>query len=310
MNGRAWAASIVLHSGVVALLVGLAGADPSFRRPERWEVQLAFTAPPEPPAAPAPPSPPPPIPTPVAAPQPPVQSPVPPPVATKAPPAPTASAPRPRLPPVAAIKPQPPPKHDTPPPPRQPPRPVVEKPVSAPRKPSPSQPTIAAKTVSQPLKQPAASAFSEAPSRPTGRELLDSSRTAFKETRETLSGRRTEVGHSAARPAARDHPPPAKSSPDSVTANWHAALRAKLREMRVYPPIARRLGQEGIVMLLLEIGANGDLHGLAIRQSSGHAVLDQAAQQLARNAVAALRGQLSPPGESRLEIPVAYRLDR
>ncbi|HCK80464.1 MAG TPA: hypothetical protein DIC59_03235 [Candidatus Competibacteraceae bacterium] len=80
--------------------------------------------------------------------------------------------------------------------------------------------------------------------------------------------------------------------------------------MRVYPPIARRLGQEGIVMLLLEIGANGDLRGLAIRQSSGHAVLDQAAQQLARNAVAVLRGQLSPPGESRLEIPVAYRLDR
>lgn len=80
--------------------------------------------------------------------------------------------------------------------------------------------------------------------------------------------------------------------------------------MRVYPPIARRLGQEGTVTLLLEIGANGDLRGLTVRQSSGHTVLDQAAQQLARNAVAALRGQLSPPGESRLEIPIAYRLDR
>lgn len=80
--------------------------------------------------------------------------------------------------------------------------------------------------------------------------------------------------------------------------------------MRVYPPIARRLGQEGIVTLLIEVGANGNLRGLTIRQSSGHSVLDQAAQQLAHNAVAALRGQLSPPGESRVEIPIAYRLER
>lgn len=80
--------------------------------------------------------------------------------------------------------------------------------------------------------------------------------------------------------------------------------------MRVYPPIARRLGQEGTVMLSIEISAHGDLRGLSVRQSSGHPVLDQAAQQLARNAIAALRGQLLPPGGSRLEIPIAYRLDR
>lgn len=285
MNWQAWAASIALHSGIVALLVGLAGTDLSLRQPERWEVKMAFTPPPEPPAVPAPPS----LPTfaPVVAPQPPLQSPAPPPVAPKAPPAPTIATPRHRIPPVAAIK--PPPKRDSPPS-RQPPRPVPAKPASVSRKPASPPPTVAAKAMARLLQPPAASPFSDAPSRPPRQEFAAPPRSAFKETPEALPGHRTEASDSAARPLARDHAPPAKPAPESGAANWHASLRAKLRELRVYPPMARRLGQEGVVTLLLDIGADGGLRGLAVRQSSGHAVLDQAAQQLARNAVAALRG--------------------
>ncbi|MBK8509907.1 MAG: TonB family protein [Candidatus Competibacteraceae bacterium] len=301
MSWRAWAASLVLHSGIAALLLGLATVNPSPDRTARWEVQLAFAAPPEPPAAPAPPA---------TATETPVQPPLPPPVAPAAQPTPALSA-HPQPPPIAAaIKPPPPPKRAAPPPIRQP-RPPPEKPVDIPRKPSPSPPADAAKATPRPPRQKAASPFSTTPSRPTPQEVRDSSRTAFTETGATSSGRRAEaeVGHRAEQSPARNAAPPAKPDPKPA-ADWHAALRAKLRELRVYPPVARRLGQEGIVTLLLEIGANGDVRGLAVRQSSGHAVLDQAAQQLARNAVAALRGQLSPPGESRLEIPVAYRLDR
>lgn len=39
---------------------------------------------------------------------------------------------------------------------------------------------------------------------------------------------------------------------------WYAALVIKLREMRRYPPVARRLGQEGVVILAIEFGANGE----------------------------------------------------
>lgn len=304
MNGRAWAASLVLHSGIVVLLISFAGVDPSLRQPERWEMKMAFTAPPEPPTVPAPP---PPTFEPVVAPQEVVQSSVPSPVAAKPPPTPTVSTPRPRLLPVAAVK--PPPKRDTLPPPK-PPRPVPEKPASVPRKPVPLSPTVAAKTVPRPSKRPMASPVSDALSQPVRQEFSGASRTGFRESRAGLPEDRKDVGDSAVRSIARDRSPPAKTSSESGTANWNAALRAKLREMRVYPPVARRLGQEGVVTLLLEISSSGDLRGLSVRQSSGHAVLDQAAQQLAHNAVAALRGHLSPPGESRLEIPVAYRLER
>ncbi|MFZ1859588.1 MAG: TonB family protein [Candidatus Competibacter sp.] len=306
MSGRAWAASLVLHSGIVVLLVGFAGADPSLRRPERWEVKMAFSAPPEPPTVPALPSP---LSAfePVATPPPFVQASFPPPVVTNTSPAskPTVSTSRPRLPPVAAVKPLP--KRGPLP---KPPRPVSEKPASVPRKPAPSPPAVAAKAAPRSSKQPGLSPFLDAPTQPTRQKFSAASRSAFKGTREAPPGNRADASNAADRSTARDHAPSAKAISESGTANWNAALRAKLRELRVYPPVARRLGQEGVVTLLLEIGANGDVRGLAVRQSSGHAVLDQAAQQLARNAVAALRGELSPPGESRLEVPVAYRLER
>jgi protein TonB len=90
---------------------------------------------------------------------------------------------------------------------------------------------------------------------------------------------------------------------------WYGALVAKLREFRHYPTAARRLGQEGVVILLVEIGADGELRDSEVLESSGFPLLDTAATRLLREAAAALRGQLQPPGESRLEVPIAYRLE-
>lgn len=101
----------------------------------------------------------------------------------------------------------------------------------------------------------------------------------------------------------------AEADRQTTQRNWYAALLAKLREIRRYPPAARRLGQEGVVTLLIEIEANGELRAVAVRRSSGFPLLDQAATHLLHEAAAALRGQLLPPADSRLEIPVAYRLD-
>ncbi len=299
MNWQAWAASIILHSAVVALLLSLTTVNPSPDRPARWEVQMALAAPPELPATPTPPA---------TATEAPAQPPLLPPVAPTAQPVPALSAQRLPLPPIAAIK--RPAKRAAPPQLKQPPRPIPDKPIATLRKPSASPPAVTAKATPRPSQQQASSSFLETPSRPTPQEVLNSARTSFTETRAISSGSRAEVGHrSTDQSPARNAAPPAKPNP-KPTADWHAALRTKLREMRVYPPIARRLGQEGIVTLLIEVSANGNLRGLTVRQSSGYPVLDQAAQQLAHNAVAALRGQLSPPGESRVEIPIAYRLER
>ncbi|MEW5786779.1 MAG: TonB family protein [Pseudomonadota bacterium] len=90
---------------------------------------------------------------------------------------------------------------------------------------------------------------------------------------------------------------------------WLAALTAKLREMRRYPPIARRLGQEGVVTLRVELSAKGDLRRAEVLDSSGFPLLDQAAARLIQEAAAALRGGWQLPEDSRLEIPIAYRLE-
>ena len=58
-----------------------------------------------------------------------------------------------------------------------------------------------------------------------------------------------------------------------------------------YPPAARRLGQEGVVELLVELSASGAVSGVAVVESSGAASLDRAA-------VAAVRGWRCAPARA------------
>lgn len=114
-----------------------------------------------------------------------------------------------------------------------------------------------------------------------------------------------ESNAAAAETAARQ----AEATRQAAQRRWYAALLEKLREYRRYPPAARRLGQEGVVTLMIEIAADGELRQAEVRATSGYPLLDKAATHLLHEAAAALRGQMHPPGGSRLEIPVAYRLD-
>lgn len=104
-------------------------------------------------------------------------------------------------------------------------------------------------------------------------------------------------------------PSPAHVEPDPDTQRrWQALLAAKLRELKRYPSLSRRLGQEGVVVLEARILADGRA-AANIKQSSGYAALDRAAVKLFEDAAAALTGEWSPHGGSRLEIPIAYRLE-
>lgn len=108
-------------------------------------------------------------------------------------------------------------------------------------------------------------------------------------------------------------PRPAPAAPPRVDAEaqrrWQAVLAAKLAELKRYPLVARRLGQEGVV--LLEALIHPDGHAEAeIKQSSGYSALDRAALALFQEAVLALPEKLSPTHSSRLAVPIAYRLER
>lgn len=78
--------------------------------------------------------------------------------------------------------------------------------------------------------------------------------------------------------------------------------QAALSKHLFYPPEAVARGLEGDVILLLQLGDGGQLVSAAIARGSGHALLDQAALDAARN-IGAL------PGNPRQTLfPVSFRL--
>lgn len=87
-----------------------------------------------------------------------------------------------------------------------------------------------------------------------------------------------------------------------------ALLAARLAALKRYPLAARRLGQEGIVVLEATVLADGQA-AARVKQSSGHPHLDKAALRLFESAMASLAGQWTPAAETTLEIPVVYRLE-
>jgi periplasmic protein TonB len=77
-----------------------------------------------------------------------------------------------------------------------------------------------------------------------------------------------------------------------------------------YPWVARRRGDEGKVMLRVRVSAQGNALAVEVSQSSGAAVLDEAARDavLRWRFVPARRG--SEAIESWVGVPIAFRLDR
>jgi len=77
-----------------------------------------------------------------------------------------------------------------------------------------------------------------------------------------------------------------------------------------YPDEARRLGQEGLVMLDVLVSAEGRAVKVTLERSSGVRTLDQAA-------ISAVRRWSFQPGRvagvpvaARVEVPIRFRLDR
>lgn len=89
---------------------------------------------------------------------------------------------------------------------------------------------------------------------------------------------------------------------------WYAALVDQLRALKRYPLPARRLGQEGVVLLRVRVAPDGGVEAAEILRSSGHGLLDREALRLFQAAAGAARAQLRPERLARLEIPIAYRL--
>jgi protein TonB len=80
-------------------------------------------------------------------------------------------------------------------------------------------------------------------------------------------------------------------------------IRRRVQAAVVYPTRARELGLEGTTRIQFEIGADGLAREVATVQSSGHALLDRAAERGALDA-----GRL-PALYGRIRIPVRFELE-
>lgn len=92
------------------------------------------------------------------------------------------------------------------------------------------------------------------------------------------------------------------ASPRNLRGASLRRAQAALSKHLFYPPQAVAHGLEGEVILLLSLAENGQLISASVARSSGHALLDQAALDAARNI-----GIL--PGNPRQTLfPVSFRL--
>jgi protein TonB len=75
-----------------------------------------------------------------------------------------------------------------------------------------------------------------------------------------------------------------------------------------YPPSARRMGREGIAVIRIHVGTDGQAGTVLLHSSSGNGVLDQAALEAARRwrFVPALRKGV--PVQATVDVPFAFRL--
>lgn len=158
---------------------------------------------------------------------------------------------------------------------------VAAKPIVTPqpprRKPEPPKPQIAeAKPVVEPTTQ-ADTTPAAAPAQPEAEKAV----TAQVESSAGVGGKsgRQETGAvgSSGQDASAGGAPGAK-------ADYNALLLAWLEKHKKYPRRARKRGQEGVVMLYLSIGRNGDLLDFRIKESSGYRLLDKATLEMLKRA--------------------------
>jgi protein TonB len=86
-------------------------------------------------------------------------------------------------------------------------------------------------------------------------------------------------------PAAPEPPPPPAAPPSgAAVATWEGQLAAHLSHFKRFPPEAQRRGEQGVVLMRITLGRNGDVLAMSMARSSGFADLDDEAEAWIRRA--------------------------
>jgi len=113
--------------------------------------------------------------------------------------------------------------------------------------------------------------------------------------------------------APQPEPRPAESHPAPPAALPVVAARFDADYLQnpkpVYPPVSRRLGEEGKVVLRVRVGAQGASLAVEVRQSSGHPRLDEAARAAVEKWRFVPARQGGEAVEATVLVPLHFTLD-
>lgn len=100
------------------------------------------------------------------------------------------------------------------------------------------------------------------------------------------------------------------SGPDAAgLRQYRLALASEARRLSRYPETARRQGLAGTAEVRVAVGAAGDVRQAVLNRSSGHAVLDEAALEMLRQAAARTELPISLQGQSfAVLLPVLFEV--
>ena len=115
--------------------------------------------------------------------------------------------------------------------------------------------------------------------------------------------------------AAREALPRANTAPSLATAAQTPETPPSLsasylhNPKPMYPALARRLGEEGTVMLQVEVSANGKVNDVTIRHTSGFPQLDEAALAAVRQWTFKPAKSAGKPVQGQVLVPIVFSLD-
>lgn len=100
------------------------------------------------------------------------------------------------------------------------------------------------------------------------------------------------------------------TSPDSAVTQPAFGAAYLHNPKPAYPPLARRLGEEGTVILRVKISAQGQVDHLHLQQSSGYGPLDTAAMDAVQQWTFIPARSAGKPQAGWVEVPVRFSLTR
>jgi len=85
----------------------------------------------------------------------------------------------------------------------------------------------------------------------------------------------------------------------------YAYIKEIINKNLQYPPVARKMGWQGVVQITFVVLENGFAESIRISKSSGHSMLDQAVVKAVRK----VQPFPKPPARAELTVPVLFRLE-